>query len=104
MVGAFSLKTETGTQEWDDDKKTTRRDSRKGTLQDDGIDSMLACWGTVWGKHVLPADRSARAAVSILYIILASDCTHTCYPASVLYLCYRMYLLTSTHFSLAHAL
>ena len=28
----------TGTQEWDDDKKTTRRDSRKGTLQDDGLD------------------------------------------------------------------
>ena len=47
VVGAFSLKTETGTQEWDDDKKTTRRDSRNGTLQDDGIDSMLACWETV---------------------------------------------------------
>ena len=38
VVGVFSLKTRTGTQEWDDDKKTTRRDSRKGTLQDDGVD------------------------------------------------------------------
>ena len=37
MVGVFSLKTRTGTQEWDDDKKTTRQDSRNGTLQDDGL-------------------------------------------------------------------
>ena len=58
-------------------RRRTRRDSRKGTLQDDGIDSMLACWGTVWGKHVLPADRSARAAVSILHFIFASGYANT---------------------------
>ena len=45
--GEDGFKTRAGTQDWDNDKKTTQRDSRKGTLQDDVLDSMLACWETV---------------------------------------------------------